>query len=161
VLDLMIHDIDIILGLIECEIETISAYGRKLKGEHEDFATALIKFKNGTIANLTASRITQRRQRTLYVTEKDKYIKVDYMNKFLEIFRHAESKYITEDKDVRFTYSDIVERPYVSQEEPLKAELKSFINCVESRKNPVVDGVAGRKALDVALKILDEINKNE
>jgi len=161
VLDLMIHDIDIILGLIECEIETISAYGRKLKGEHEDFATALIKFKNGAIANLTASRITQRRQRTLYVTEKDKYIKVDYMNKFLEIFRHAESKYITEDKDVRFTYSDIVERPYVSQEEPLKAELKSFINCVESRKNPVVDGVAGRKALDVALKILDEINKNE
>ncbi|PKP58345.1 MAG: hypothetical protein CVT88_07435 [Candidatus Altiarchaeales archaeon HGW-Altiarchaeales-1] len=161
VLDLMIHDIDIILGLIKDEIASINAYGIKLKGEHEDFATALIKFKNGTIANLTASRITQRRQRTLYVTEKDKYMKVDYMNKFLEIFRHAESKYITENKDVRFTYSDIVERPYVSQEEPLKLELKSFIECVKSRKQPIVDGIAGRKALDVALKILDEINKNE
>ncbi|NCN64494.1 MAG: Gfo/Idh/MocA family oxidoreductase [Candidatus Altiarchaeum hamiconexum] len=161
VLDLMIHDIDVLLSLAGDEIENISAYGKKIKGKHEDYATASIKFKNGIIANLTASRITQRRQRTLKITETEKYIKVDYMNKFLEIFRHAESKYITENKDVRFTYSDIVKRPYISQEEPLKLELKSFIDCVKSRKKPVVDGISGRKALDVALMILNEINKNK
>ncbi len=159
VLDLMIHDIDIILSLINDKIEDISAYGIKLKGEHEDFATALIKFKNGVIANLTASRITQRRERKLKITQKDDYIKVDYMNKILEVYKQAKSEYITEDKNVRFIYSDIVERPYIPQEEPLKAELKSFINCIKNRKNPVVDGEAGRKALELALKILDKINK--
>ncbi len=161
VLDLMIHDIDIILDLVKDEIENINGYGRKIKGEHEDYATASIKFKNGVIANLTASRITQRRQRTLKITEIEKYMKVDYMNKILEIYRQSQAKYVTEDNDVKFIYSDIVERPYISQEEPLKLELKSFIECVKSRKQPVVDGIAGRKALDVALKILDEINKNE
>ncbi|CEG11062.1 Oxidoreductase, NAD-binding domain protein [groundwater metagenome] len=159
VLDLMIHDIDIILSLINDKIEDISAYGIKLKGEHEDFATALIKFKNGVIANLTASRITQRRERKLKITQKDDYIKVDYMNKIIEVYKQAKSEYITEDKNVRFIYSDIVERPYIPQEEPLKAELKSFINCIKNRKNPVVDGEAGRKALELALKILDKINK--
>ncbi len=161
VLDLMIHDIDIILSLIKDEIEYINAYGIKLKGRHEDFASALIKFRNGAIANLTASRITQRRKRNLKITQKDNYIVVDYMNKILEIYRQAKSEYITEDKNVRYIYSDIVERPYIPQEEPLKSELKSFIDCVKTRKNPVVDGEAGRKALDLALKILNEINKNQ
>ncbi|PKP55674.1 MAG: UDP-N-acetyl-D-glucosamine dehydrogenase, partial [Candidatus Altiarchaeales archaeon HGW-Altiarchaeales-2] len=87
VLDLMIHDLDIILDLVKDEIENINGYGRKIKGEHEDYATASIKFKNGIIANLTASRITQRRQRTLKITEIEKYMKVDYMNKILEIYR--------------------------------------------------------------------------
>lgn len=161
VLDLMIHDIDIILSLVNDEIECLGAYGRRVKSEHEDFATALIKFKNGIISNLTASRITQRRQRTLKITGTEKYLKVDYMNKILEIYRQSQAKYITEKGDVKFIYSDVVERPYISQEEPLKLELKSFIDCVKTRKNPVVDGIAGRKALDVALKILNEINKND
>jgi len=158
VLDLMIHDIDIILSLVNDEIECINAYGRKIKGEHEDYAIGLIKFRNGIIANLTASRITQRRQRTLKLTETEKYIKVDYMNKILEIYRQSQAKYVTENKDVKFIYSDVVERPYISQEEPLKLELQSFIDCVKGRKKPIVDGIAGRKSLDVALKILDKIN---
>lgn len=161
VLDLMIHDIDIILALIKDEIASINAYGRNIKGKHEDYAAASIKFKNGIIANLTASRITQRRQRTLKITETEKYMKVDYMNKILEIYRQSQAKYVTNDNDVKFIYSDVVERPQISQEEPLKLELQSFVECVKSRKNPVVDGIAGRKALDVALKILDKINKNE
>lgn len=161
VIDLMIHDIDIILGLINDEIASINGYGRRIKNEHEDYAAASIKFKNGIIANLTASRITQRRQRTLKITETEKYMKVDYMNKILEIYRQSQAKYVTNDNDVKFIYSDVVERPYISQEEPLKLELQSFVECVKSRKTPVVDGIAGRKALDVALKILDEIDKNK
>ncbi|CEG13382.1 Similar to 1-carboxy-3-chloro-3,4-dihydroxycyclohexa-1, 5-diene dehydrogenase [groundwater metagenome] len=161
VLDLMIHDIDIILSLMKDEIASINAYGRNIKGNYADYAAASIKFKNGIIANLTASRITQRRQRTLKITETEKYMKVDYMNKILEIYRQSQAKYVTNDNDVKFIYSDVVERPYISQEEPLKLELQSFVECVKSRKNPVVDGIAGRKALDVALKILDEIDKNK
>ena len=161
VLDLMIHDIDIILSLMKDEIASINAYGRTIKGNYEDYAAASIKFKNGIIANLTASRITQRRQRTLKITETEKYMKVDYMNKILEIYRQSQAKYVTNDNDVKFIYSDVVERPYISQEEPLKLELQSFVECVKSRKNPVVDGIVGRKALDVALKILDEIDKNK
>lgn len=160
VLDLMIHDIDIILDIINDEIDKINAYGIKIKGEHEDFATALIKFKRGTIAYLTASRITQKRQRTLKITETEKYFKVDFMNKILEIYKQSQAEYITGNKDVKFSYSDIVERPYISQEEPLKLEIRNFIDCVKTRKKPIVDGIAGRNALDVALKILNEINKN-
>ncbi|MDI6730377.1 MAG: hypothetical protein QMD06_02400 [Candidatus Altarchaeum sp.] len=161
VLDLMIHDVDIILDLIKDEIVSINAYGRRIKNEHDDYATASIKFKNRIIANLTASRITQRRQRTLKITETEKYMKVDYMNKILEIYRQSHAKYVTKNNDVKFIYSDVIERPYISQEEPLKLELQSFIDCVKTRKNPVVNGIAGKKAIDVALKILNKINKNE
>ncbi len=157
VLDLMIHDIDIILSLINDEIEDISAYGGKIYSMHEDAACALLKFKKGAIVKLTASRVTQKRDRRLKITLKDKYIEIDYMNKMLKIYKQAKAEYVTENKDVRFVYSDVVEKPYVSQDEPLKLELRSFIDCVKTRKQPDVDGTAGRFALDVALRILDKI----
>jgi len=82
------------------------------------------------------------------------------MNKVIEIHKQAKSEYITEDKAVRYIYSDVVEKPYISQTEPLKLELQSFIDCVKTRETPVVCGKAGRNALDTALKILDKINEN-
>jgi len=157
VLDLMIHDIDIILSLINDEIESVNAYGKKVKSKHEDFAIALMKFKNGNIANLTASRITQKRERTLKITQRDNYIIADYMNKTIELHKQAKSEYITEDKNVKYIYSDVVEKPYISQAEPLKLELQSFIDCVKTREKPIVDGKAGRNALDVALRIINKI----
>lgn len=159
VLDLMIHDIDIVLDLIGSEIEKISAYGRSVYREHEDAACAMLKFKRGEIVKLTASRVTQKRDRRLKVTLKGKYIEVDYMNKILGMHKHSKSEYITEDKDIRFITSEVVEKPYIPQTEPLKLELRSFIDCVKTREPPVVDGAAGRNALDIALKILDKINE--
>jgi len=159
VLDLMSHDIDIILSLIDDEIKEISAYGTKINSNHEDLACALLKFKKGAVAKITASRITQKRGRQLEITLKDKYLVLDYMNKTLAIHRDSKAEYITEDKNIKFLYSDVVETPDISQGEPLKLELQSFVDCVKTRRKPIVDGKAGRDALEVALRILDKINK--
>lgn len=157
VLDLMIHDIDIALSLVESDVEEVSAQGKKVTGAHEDFASALIRFKNGVIATLTASRATQKRERSLAVTEKDRYVVVDYMNRAIEIHKQAKSEYVTDGGASKLVYSDVVEKPQITQAEPLKLELESFIDCVKSRKKPVVDGVAGKKALEVALKVLKKL----
>jgi predicted dehydrogenase len=158
VLDLMIHDIDIILGILGTDVKGISAFGKKISGEHEDFAEAILKFGSGALASITASRSTQKRERTLKITQKDSYIVVDFMNKVLEIHKQAKSEYVTQDSKSKLVYSDVVERPYIPQDETLKLELQSFVDCVKSRKPPMVDGRAGRKALEVAMSILERIN---
>lgn len=155
VLDLMIHDIDIILDLVGGEVTEIKANATKVSDGHEDFAEALLSFKNGTLARLVVSRTTQKRERLLKITQKDRYILVNYMDKTIEIHKQAESKYVTEDKNIRLIYSDVVERPHIRAEESLKLELQSFVDCVKDRKTPLVDGVAGKRALEVALKVLE------
>lgn len=157
VLDLMIHDIDIIFSIMGDEIESVSALGKRISGQHEDFVEAIMRFKSGALASITASRATQKRERTLRITQDDSYIVIDFMNKALEIHKQAKSEYVTQDKKVRLVYSDVVERPYISQDETLKLELQSFIDSVKTRKPPVVDGKAGRKALEVAMSILEKI----
>jgi len=159
VLDLMIHDIDVILSLTNSDVEGVHGYCKRIGGQYEDFASAVMKFKSGALATLTASRTTQKRERMLRVTQKDSYVVVDFMNRVLEIHKQAKSEYLADDKGIKFVYSDVVERPQIPQSEPLKLELKSFIECVEERKAPVVDGIAGRKALEVALKVLASAEK--
>jgi len=158
VLDLMIHDLDIILSILGDDVREISAFGKRISGDHEDFAEAMLKFGSGALASITASRNTQKRERTLKITQKDSYIVVDFMNKVLEIHKQAKSEYVTQDSKSKLVYSDVVERPYISQDETLKLELQSFVDCVKSRKPPIVDGRAGKKALEVAMSILEKIN---
>lgn len=159
ILDLMIHDIDLMLSIAEGDVEGTHAYSRAINGRHEDFSNAILRFKGGVLASLTASRATQKRERVLKVTQKDSYVVVDFMNKQLEIHKQARSEYVADKGGVRFVYSDVVERPQIPQSEPLKLELESFVECVGSRKRPVVDGLAGRRALEIALKVLAETEK--
>jgi len=147
VLDLMIHDIDIILGLVNSPIKKIEAVGVNVLTSYEDIANARITFKNGCVANLTASRVSDEVMRKIRIFLKDTYISLDYKNEQAFIYKKGPLE-ITKDK-----------LP-IEKEQPLKKELSAFIDCVSSNKQPLVNGEVARQALAVALKIQDQIWRN-
>lgn len=147
VLDLMIHDIDIILGLVKSPIERIDAVGVNVLTPHEDIANARIIFQNKAVADLTASRLTPEAQRKIRIFVEDAYISLDYVKQVASIYRKEGSR--------------IVHRIInIKKEEPLKKELEAFIDCVRRKEKPLVSGVEGRNALAVALDIVEKIRKS-
>lgn len=145
VLDLMIHDIDIVLGLMEQDVVKIEAVGLSSVSAHEDVANVRLTFEDGTVADITASRITKDVVRKMRIFQEDSYISLDYVNQDTAIFRK------TGDRIDR-------EKIRVVKKEPLKKELKSFVECVRTGRKPVVSGIEGRRALQVALEIVAKIN---
>ena len=145
VLDLMIHDIDIVLGLMEQDVINIEAVGLSSVSAYEDVANVRLTFEDGTVADITASRITKDVVRKMRIFQEDSYLSLDYVNQDTAIYRK------TGDKIER-------EKIRVVKKEPLKKELKSFIECVRTGKKPVVSGIEGRRALQVALEIVAKIN---
>lgn len=146
VLDLMIHDIDIILGILKSPVKNIEVIGTSTSSEYEDMANVRITLKNGVICDITASRLTQEEIRKIRIYQEDSYISIDLLNRQAYIFRKREGKIIRD-------------RIKIKRQEPLKVELKSFINCVRENSRPVVSGREGREALAVALAILDKIHR--
>ena len=138
-LDLMIHDIDIILSLVPSPVKEIRAFGFSLVTAKIDEARVWLGFENGAAASLTASRISREKQRRLRLFQKSSVVELDYQTCAVE-FRSAASP--LEPEVIRPEYS-----------EPLKEELKDFIRCVGRRERPKVSGVEGRKALSLALEI--------
>jgi predicted dehydrogenase len=152
VLDLMIHDIDIIMNIVQSEIKSIHAAGAPVICEHADIANVRLEFKSGCVANVTASRISTKNQRKIRMFQKDAYVSVDFTTREITIIRRDES--ITDDL---IPGMDIRQRSF-SESDALEDELASYIQAVSTRQNPVVSGNAGRKALEVALSITDQIN---
>ena len=144
VLDLMIHDIDIILGLLGSKVKTIAAFGLSTVSEHEDIANVRLTFQNNVIADITASRVTKEEVRKLRIFQENSYILLDYMNH--EAYLYDRSKKGLVKKKIN-----------IQQKDALEVELSSFIDCVRKHKKPLVSGVEGRQALSVALSILDKI----
>lgn len=144
VLDLMIHDIDIVLGLVKQDVANIEAVGLSTISDYEDVANVRLTFEDGTIADITASRVTKDVVRKIRIFQEDSYISLDYLNQEGAIFRKTENKILKEKVKIR-------------KDEPLKKELESFIECVRAGKKPVVSGVEGRRALQVALEIIEKI----
>ncbi|MCD6363728.1 MAG: Gfo/Idh/MocA family oxidoreductase [Synergistetes bacterium] len=146
VLDLMVHDIDIVLSLLgdSAEIEEISGAGASIVSPHEDIASAYVRFKGGCVAHFIVSRVSPMSSRKLEIVERDRKIVLDYRSK--EIFVYGLNG-----------FSSIEHLKLVSVEEPLKRELSSFINNVISRRNPRGDG---RTSLQIALEILDSMREN-
>ncbi|OGX23113.1 MAG: hypothetical protein A3J51_02930 [Omnitrophica WOR_2 bacterium RIFCSPHIGHO2_02_FULL_45_21] len=140
VLDLMIHDIDIVLGLVNSPLKRIEAVGINVLSSYEDIANARISFKNGCVCNLTASRISDESMRKIRIFLKNAYISLDYKNEEADIYRKDGNK-ITK------------EAIWIKKEEPLKKELSSFLDCVIRKNKPLVSGIEGRRALEVALHI--------
>ncbi|WP_418284144.1 Gfo/Idh/MocA family oxidoreductase [Halorubrum sp. DTA46] len=153
VIDLMIHDIDIVLSLFG-ETPTAVSGSATREGRH---ASALLEFEGDRMASLTASRKTQQKVRTLEITAEECFIEVDYLDQSIEIHRNSIPEYIEEDGDVRFTHESIVERPVVHNAEPLQKELESFLEVVETDAIPEVTVSDGLDALSVALEIEREI----
>ena len=147
VLDLMIHDLDIILGLVRSEVSSIDAVGVNILTDHEDLANVRIRFKNGAVANLTASRVTKAEMRKIRLFKDDCYISLDYIKQDAVLYRKINN---------RITGKLI----NIKKEEPLKKELEAFINCVRTGERPLVSGEEGRDALRIALQIEDAIKEN-
>ncbi len=146
VLDLMIHDIDIILNLVHSEVESIDATGIPLISGKVDIANARLRFENGCVANVTASRVSKEAVRRIRLFQHDAYIAIDYAKQHISISR--------------LTHPEGAPMPVIVEEEldivkgdSLLEEIKSFLDCVENGKSPLVSGRDGKKALKVAQMI--------
>ncbi len=144
VLDLMIHDIDILLWLIKSPIKRIDAVGVNVLTDHEDIANARIVFENGAVCNITASRITANAVRKIRMFQTNAYISLDYIKQDAIIYKRKFGKIIPRQIDIK-------------KEKPLQKEIASFLECVRSGEKPLASGEEGRQALSVALKILKNI----
>ncbi len=153
VLDLMIHDIDILLNIVKSDIQSIHAAGVPVICQHADIANVRMQFNSGCVANVTASRISTKNQRKIRIFQKDAYISVDFASREITLIRRNEKNSNSvvpgmEFQQMCFTEADVLED-----------ELTSYVQSVSSRKAPVVSGRAGRKALAVALEIMGQVDE--
>ncbi len=144
VLDLMIHDLEIILHLVRSPVQTIDAVGVPVLSRREDIANARIRFENGCVANITSSRISPERMRKIRVFQEDAYLSLEYQNQTGEIYRRSATG---------------IERSEVEieKEEPLKRQLLSFIECARGGLEPKVSGFEATAALELAVEITKRI----
>jgi predicted dehydrogenase len=146
VLDLMIHDLEIVLHLVRSPIQSLDAVGVAVLSKGEDIANARIRFENGCVANLTTSRISPEKLRKIRVFQDDTYLSLDYQNQSGEMYRKVK---------MQITREPIV----VHKDEPLKLELASFVDSVLLKRDPLVTGAKAADALEIAMQITDMIAK--
>ena len=152
VLDLMIHDIDIIMNIVQSDIQSIHAAGAPVIREHADIANVRLHFNNGCVANVTASRIALKNQRKIRIFQKDAYIAVDFTKRKITIIRRSEHT-----NDSLVPGMDIQQMCF-AKADVLEDELKAYIHAVRTRNAPAVSGQDGRKALAVALEIINRVD---
>ncbi|MFH0728973.1 MAG: Gfo/Idh/MocA family oxidoreductase [Pseudomonadota bacterium] len=152
VLDLMIHDIDIILNFVKSEIVDIRAAGTTVITHEVDIANARLEFQNGCVANVTASRISTKNERKIRLFQKDAYISVDFANHEITVVRQSQNG-----GDGIIPGMEL-NRLCFTKGDALEAEIKAFVSSVISRSTPEVSGKVGRDALKIALSIMDQIN---
>jgi predicted dehydrogenase len=156
VLDLMIHDIDIILSFVRSPLKSVSAIGFCLVSEKEDIANARLEFANGCVANVTASRISAKKERKVRFFQRNAYISVDYMKPEVRVYRLKGQPKGVLDLAKMVDYQE----PRIDKQEPLKAELAAFVDAVARGSQPPVTGQDGLLALEVAGRILESIARH-
>lgn len=164
VLDLMIHDLDIILSVVKSGIKRISASGVAVVSDTPDITNARIEFDNGCVANLTASRISLKNMRKSRFFQKDAYISVDFLTKELEVVRMEDVQGEPNPLDIVFDLGEgkpvkkiFFDKPEIGEINAIKEELRSFHHAIEQDLTPEVSIEDGFRALDVAQKILDKL----
>jgi len=164
ILDLMIHDIDIILSLVKSEVKNISANGVAVMTETPDIASVRIEFDNGCVANLTSSRISMKKMRKMRLFQKDAYIGMDFLNKKTEIIKlktasdTASFSFDIETSNGRKTIA--MSNPQIPEVNAIKMELEKFKDSIIYNTPPIVSEVDGFRAMDVAHQILQKIKHN-
>jgi DUF1009 family protein/predicted dehydrogenase len=153
ILDLMIHDIDIILSLVPFPLEDIRAGGAKVLTPHTDIASVRLEFANGCIANVTASRISARKMRKIRIFQPDSYLSLDYAEREVELFRKLPER--GADGFPEIEYKQLP----VADVDPLEEQLRAFSESVRTGKRPMVSGEEGRKALEVATQVSELIKE--
>lgn len=164
VLDLMIHDLDIILSVVKSGVKRISASGVSVVSDTPDITNARIEFDNGCVANLTASRISMKNMRKSRFFQKDAYISVDFLTKELEVVRMEDVQGEPNPLDVIFDLGEgkpikkiFFDKPEIGEINAIKEELQAFSQAILNDTTPLVSIEDGFRALDVAHKILDKL----
>ena len=167
VLDLMVHDIDLILEMVNSPLESIQASGAKMMSNSIDLAHAHIKFQNGVVANLKSSRIAQNYVRKIRTYQKNFYSITDLMIPQIELYgleHHSmfSEKLKSQEVETNTGFKTLYYEKFVPEnKDALLEEINDFIHCINTRSKPNVDGQAGANALEIALKIENEIFLNE
>ena len=164
ILDLMIHDLDIILSLIKSEIKDIHANGVQVVSPTIDIANARIEFNNGCVANLTASRISQKSMRKMRLFQENNYITIDFQKGILEKYKVCDKLPILEKSDQLIELDSekkyiLYKKPTIPKHDALKEEFIHFINSIQNAKQPETDGASATEALSLALKIQNIIDQ--
>jgi predicted dehydrogenase len=154
VLDLMIHDIDLIQSLANSEIESIEAIGTPVFSGEIDIANARIRFANGCVANTTASRVSMKTERKLRIFEDAAYISLDLQQKILTLIRKREG--VPQPGQLPVS----IEESNLEQGDALKSEIESFLDCIRNNKRPIVSGEDGLRALETAIRITEQVHAN-
>jgi predicted dehydrogenase len=164
ILDLMIHDIDVILSLVKSDVKNISANGVAVMTDTPDIANVRIEFNNGCVANLTSSRISMKKMRKVRLFQKDAYIGIDFLDKKAEVIR------LKQEGDQNVFAFDIetpngvktiaVASPEVPEVNAIKRELEEFVAAIQNNTQPVVNEIDGYRAMEVAHQILHKISHN-
>jgi predicted dehydrogenase len=164
ILDLMIHDIDIILSIVKSDVKNISASGVAVLTDTPDIANVRIEFNNGCVANLTSSRISMKKMRKIRLFQKDAYIGIDFLEKNTEIIKlkqPEESDAFSFDIEThQGTKTIAISNPVVEEGNAILSELSSFVESIEKDEPTVVNEIDGYLAMEVAHQILDKISKS-
>jgi predicted dehydrogenase len=164
ILDLMIHDIDIILSLVKSNVKHVQANGVNVLSDTPDIANVRIEFDNGCVANLTSSRISMKKMRKMRLFQKDSYISIDFLDKKTEIIKYKSAEdekvfsFDIETKNGKKTIA--ISAPVIQENNAIKMELESFRDSILQNKSTTVSEIDGYRAMEVAHLILEKINRN-
>lgn len=167
VLDLMIHDIDLILSFVDSPVIDITAYGASVVTDFEDYAIATLYFENGVIASLVASRVSTYKARSMTISQKDSHISLDYATNDLVVYRNQDLHYDVSQEKISYTEGHVIDRVFVHKDNPLKLELEYFLDDIyndvdiDKYKNITWDSHSNIHTMEVAFKILEQINKHK
>jgi predicted dehydrogenase len=160
VLDLMIHDLDIVLNLVGSRVQCMSAVGAAVFSDVEDVANVQLWFKNGCLATITASRATQEKIRTLAVTQRGEYVLLNYTDQDIRIYRQGASEHRLGRGELRYKQEALIERIFVHKDNPLKLEIRHLLDCATHQVPRMVSVEDELYSLQVTLEIIETIRKN-
>jgi predicted dehydrogenase len=149
VLDLMVHDLDILFYLVKDKVVSFEAHGAKILSDTEDIAKVRLRYANGCVADVSASRVSMEKYRKIRVFQPDSYVSIDYAGKSLKVYAKKEGK-----EKITSLFDIDVKKPKLPPNEPLFYELDNFLSTVGEGKKPTVSGEQGRDAVELALNIL-------
>lgn len=157
VLDLMIHDIGLVVDMFENEPISVDAHGFSVFTDTIDHGLAVLKYEPEVLLTLIASRVTEQKIRSISVTTREAYIEADLLHKTIEVHRRTLGDYVNHKNSVKYRQESLIERIVVPAVEPLFLELQDFVNCVSESKTPQVTAEDGYKALRFVLLLRDKV----
>ena len=161
-MDLMIHDIEVVQNLVKSPVKDVEAMSVRTPDNEsgKNYISALVQFENGVTANLTASRITQARVRTLTVTTDTNYIDMDFINQSINVHSQGRMPYVNQESIpdwMNYGLKGSVEQLFIPTNQPLQAELSHFVDCVNGKATPRITGEKALEALKVIWKVQEKL----